>query len=834
MFKNSKFFLTVLTVLFMTAFFMAPVFAEEATVTLTVSPAGESTAGETITLEADTDVVDAEYQFYFRIAGGRWGVLGARQAENTLEIPIPASYGGGDFQFAVLVFEEGAAEWSEYGIVAHTIKPAEVSVTLEITPSGQSELGEPVTMSATAEGVQDPRFMYGRAYADGVWGGTGYMRLDTLDGYKPQQLGTMRFAVAVREAGSSTVLGVAIVEHEVVEEAAPPEPGSVPAAAIEALAAELYDELEKANGDPSAVIRDIVDSLGLYKGLSASLAEIKAQLAQGAPVYLEDHVLTMADAYQTGMMVDLETYIQAMVLQGAYNRNPRGPLTSDYLAGHLSPLLTRSEYPLEEVAPALILYLGHERASRSNNKVDPVWADNLLDPLQLSLLTYLIILSSDQTVQDLAAEAAALKGTDRQQDNDLPIPNTSTLFAGNNTSLSSQDDWRSILGGLFSTQTWTSGRAAEFMTEIIGTTDYDLKKVMCFIIVLYGYNVTLEVEHNEINKIWEENPAGSSPYETDLTARLRFNYVPSNIVSEELFDGECDDIIIPTVGPVAGKSIEWTMSGELRGHGTFGGSINDHTFDNNGVAKATYRASTEIAKLYRRGSPEVATGQLHVNVGELLPANWRNLEVVTQYYGQSAMAAKPVKVNYYEYPELILDFRSSQMVTGGHPYAVTYTGLFTAQVPLDPKRQEIANGVFAYYYEGTGALLYENSLFVLDGFSTASYQRFDGEIGIETDVFPDLGSYYGIFKGYFTIIQAPYGMATLIDDESGTMVDWPSHYGVGALVAPHAMKFERLKFDPYWQYHEGSNILATNSYSLSETTGGTHLHTAVEVELRFR
>ncbi len=100
---------------------MAPVFAEEATVTLTVSPAGESTAGQTITLEADTDVDNPEYQFAWRIAG-RWG-LGDRQAENTLEIPVPASFGGGDFQFGVLVYEGAAADWSAYDIAYHdTVK----------------------------------------------------------------------------------------------------------------------------------------------------------------------------------------------------------------------------------------------------------------------------------------------------------------------------------------------------------------------------------------------------------------------------------------------------------------------------------------------------------------------------------------------------------------------------------------------------------------------------------------------------------------------------------------------------------------------------------------
>ncbi len=216
MIKNSRLVLTTFLVLFMTAMFTAPVFAAEATVTLSISPAGESDAGEDIAFEAIAEGVDdPEFQFGYRRVGGSW-IARTPGVDNTYTRSTPAGFSGGEFELGVRVREAGTSEWLDMNTVLHTINPVEPSVTLIVTPAGESELTDAVTLEASSEGVTRPEFRFGRRHEGGSWGTTSWSTTATRS-YTPGQLGTMDFGVQVREAGGSW-LAVDKVAHEVVEE----------------------------------------------------------------------------------------------------------------------------------------------------------------------------------------------------------------------------------------------------------------------------------------------------------------------------------------------------------------------------------------------------------------------------------------------------------------------------------------------------------------------------------------------------------------------------------------------------------------------------------------
>ena len=119
LFKNYKFYLTALTVFLLTMMFATPVFAQS--VNLTITPAGQSYAGDDIVFRASaTGVSNPEYQFGFRHPGGSWIPLGTPSRSNTFRLPVPANFSGGNFQLGVTVRESGGS-WLASSVVNHTV-----------------------------------------------------------------------------------------------------------------------------------------------------------------------------------------------------------------------------------------------------------------------------------------------------------------------------------------------------------------------------------------------------------------------------------------------------------------------------------------------------------------------------------------------------------------------------------------------------------------------------------------------------------------------------------------------------------------------------------------
>ena len=210
MIKNTL-FLMVLTVLFMTAVLAIPVFASE-DVTLSISPASPSDAGEPIVFEATASgFTNPEYQFFFRRVSGSF-IFRTPSPKNTYTQSVPAGFSGGEFELGVRVREAGGL-WRAEAKKFHTINPVAPSVTLTVTPEGKSEMGKAVTLVATSKGISNPEFRFGRKYEGGSWA-MSPIRSTATRTYTPSKLGNVQFGVQVREAGGAW-LDYDIVDHRV-------------------------------------------------------------------------------------------------------------------------------------------------------------------------------------------------------------------------------------------------------------------------------------------------------------------------------------------------------------------------------------------------------------------------------------------------------------------------------------------------------------------------------------------------------------------------------------------------------------------------------------------
>lgn len=116
MLKNSKLYLTILTVLFMTMLLAVPAFAQSVTVEVEAEPEGKAAVGQTVTLTASVDGVpegtDLEYRFAYRKAGaGNKIYPQSVQTSPVWSKTIPAS-AVGKWDLGVQVRQAGTTGWS--------------------------------------------------------------------------------------------------------------------------------------------------------------------------------------------------------------------------------------------------------------------------------------------------------------------------------------------------------------------------------------------------------------------------------------------------------------------------------------------------------------------------------------------------------------------------------------------------------------------------------------------------------------------------------------------------------------------------------------------------
>jgi hypothetical protein len=466
--------------------------------------------------------------------------------------------------------------------------------------------------------------------------------------------------------------------------------GKISADMLRALAAELYDTIDKSEEELSGVIRDIVSALQLYQGIDVPAENIIALIDDGIPVFLEDHVILMSRGFKSGAFVTLESFLETLVDWEAFGLDPYGPITINHLRKGFEGLVDRDEYETVEIIPAIILLLGFERAFRSGEIVDSVWADLLLDPLQFCLLSYTLFTAADETLntpqQSLLLELQA-DGSSSLEFTAQSIITYSSINWRN-------FDWRGYLKKQFTVEKFVKGKMEEFATKIIGLPigkGQAVKAVIGASVLLYGHEFTLIAEPYTIWRRWPENP-GAKPYESEIVYTIIFNFVPYNDWSQIVVEYAIGQPL-PNLGPAPDKRVTWSLGGEIVDHGSL--HIFDQKTAGDGVALALFTAYDEkVPPILRndRHNLDNAFGHVAVRVRDLLPFKWRYLELVVRHV-KNTHARELLRVWHYNLPDLQVKFEIES-----NSYFFSCDSKFTASIPLS--RRDDAK------YEGTGSLNY--------------------------------------------------------------------------------------------------------------------------------
>jgi len=598
-----------------------------------------------------------------------------------------------------------------------------------------------------------------------------------------------------------------------------------PAWAIRAAAGELYDSLETDEGDPADVIRRIVTALDIYQDPYADQDTILARIEDGFPILLEDHILAMASAYQTGMLVTLDSFIETLQAWEIEGKTPSGNITIEHFTDGFEGLPEQDEYSLGELWPAFILHLGLERAARDDTLDDPVWGDGMLDPLQFTLFSNLVFMTAEDVndvshwgrqnpLRQMGAFASLIPSyllTSRDNPG-MPLNDMSLVESGVDiTDL----DWEEFIQKNFTKV--IADRIRDYISSLVGlpfTRSEAIKAIICASVILYSHEMTLESEHVSVNRRWPENPPGSNPYQTQLTTHLMFDFVPYNEASKFIIEYACGGPI-PDPGPISGKPLEWFIEDDLPNHGNL--DTKKNTTANDGNAHNMYTTlDEEVPRILRKGMPKPAGGRVIVKASQILPDKWSFLELMVRDVHHVGQGAFYLVVQHYEFPELQLRFTVSVRIFSDDGQILKESQFHSAvQLTLDEEGD---------YYHGKRTLYYnawylrpdaKDIIHVGSGVNcNYSDERIDGEIEVHllldpTD--PDLQLFFRANEHPVVEItqacEAPYGMIT------GTTDMWESlTYILSEDIGAYGFQARGpWQPGPDW----AAAVIATNSYSES-------------------
>ena len=347
-----------------------------------------------------------------------------------------------------------------------------------------------------------------------------------------------------------------------------------------------------------------------------------------------------------------------------------GALTEGSLSAALEPLVGREVYTADEVLAAFVMALGVERAGRSGVAIaDPVWGDEWLDPLQLTLLDYAFHFSRGTAS---TARAFAHRGIG---------PVLQTMPAG--PPVKPALDW-----GRGKVTGWIADKL-----EMPLETDAAAKASLCVSVVLYGFRSQVTASPAEINR----SPA--SPSVSAVSVQLTFEDDYPYLVRSVMKDFGCT---LPEKGSAAGagRPLRWTVTGELPMHGAL--DVIPAQTDGAGRATTTFRAASEAVPEPLRFIRKVATGTIDVRASGLV-AGWKGLEasVGLGIYNPVDEGAR-LFVGYHDLPAALdLGYR----VTYSGPLYGVGTGEITTRGTI---RLERNRAVTTLRYEGRDAMTYEN------------------------------------------------------------------------------------------------------------------------------
>ncbi len=410
------------------------------------------------------------------------------------------------------------------------------------------------------------------------------------------------------------------------------------AQAMEQIARRIYD-VSFAHEDLEPYLNGVMTAFGIPPLATDDVAQAESRYKRGLPLIFRPQLAQMADAFYNGDLYSLDSFIAAANERGVRQRGTNLPLTHEYLTLKFASYAEKNQYQVGQALPAFVLALGKERARRSPSaKLDPLWGDELLDPLQTMLLIYSVSYAGAKPVPPTASgtlqpgrTAGFLRLSPLRSPVDVPS------LGADNPLL----DWiMDQLGGEVT---------GEIQEQIeIPIDEQDAAQVsLCASLLLYGYKTEVKTEPNQIY-----HNDGSRPAVTRVSVTVRFQddyYSQTKPIDRWLIKtlGNCE---LPVQGLARGVDLDWSVSDGLLKHGSY--DYAQPQTDLNGTAWASWRTVPETTPKELRSfyTQRDAVGAAIVRVSGLIPG-WGSLEkIVNLLRDTGAVGQSTLTVMYYEIP----------------------------------------------------------------------------------------------------------------------------------------------------------------------------------------
>lgn len=404
----------------------------------------------------------------------------------------------------------------------------------------------------------------------------------------------------------------------------------------------VYDATEKEEheGDLLDAIQQIFESFGVpVLPAGSDEKKIVAAVESKRPFLLNLQVRLMEKALRAGSMISLDSFFSTYSNLGA--KTPEGtPLTADYIANKYGALLVQDKIPHDDFLIGLIFALGQERAKRRQpNQTHSAWGDELLDPIQFTLLNYSFAYSHGES---------ALPSTKRLTENyvrlvtldvELPKPSKDPKIPPGTPQASIE----LILN--------TVGKILGYPLGIVAPST----ETVCASIWIFSHQLALSIEPSAIWHRQEDNPG--VPYQSTAAATLVWTFVPH---AEDTMNRRILELFgcgtFPEPGPVPGKAVVFKTYG-LDGHGSFlpkKSPSHESKTDNHGKATAVFETVKETAPPDKRDEVKYVDGTVEAKALALYP-KYDKLEIVIRELRKRVLQHDPghvsdqLVVKYYEF-----------------------------------------------------------------------------------------------------------------------------------------------------------------------------------------
>jgi hypothetical protein len=389
---------------------------------------------------------------------------------------------------------------------------------------------------------------------------------------------------------------------------------------VEDVAAALYQGLSDGS-DLTGYIEEVYNALGIpVLDPETEFGLIETAIENQDPFALKPQMALIANALASGMHINLESFITEMNRNGFYALDTGGEVTLDFLSQNLSYLIDQNQYTPEENPIALVLALGNIRTGvLSEENLDPVWGDDLLDPLQSSLLWHLL----DQVAAN--SQATALQ----------PYQHSSHLSAMANPQ--------------------RRGPLGDLLGSLEGAGAY--LNNWCNNYRIFGHQSTLTLSEYQVYRITEDP---KKPFLSQATFKVEYKYEPSTAADKINVQIGCPDL--PPVGPRPEIEVDWELlpNGDKKPDLFDLGVLNPGEATNHqGVSEANYLANPEVVPtdLQQDMNTHYSDGKIRATA-KLYPDNEIIMTIIATYPDRQDIESKYLgeaylSVGYSTFPTIM-------------------------------------------------------------------------------------------------------------------------------------------------------------------------------------